>query len=66
MDEKNIVAEAVEAMKGGDFNCMPLPEYRDKEHQFESATLEMVAEAGYRLKWFDTFKGGCWHVIAGT
>ena len=66
MSEKNIVKEAIEAMKGGDFNCMPMPEFRDKEYQFETETLNIVSEAGYRLKWLDTMKGGCWHVVAGT
>lgn len=61
--EKIIVEQAMKAMKEGEFNCMPMPEYRDSTYQFKTATQNMVAEAGYQLKWLNTFKGGCWHVI---
>lgn len=60
--ERTIVKKAIESMKGG-FNCMPIPVYRDPSYQFEAETMEMVSAAGFQLKWLDTFKGGCWHVI---
>ncbi|MBQ3145628.1 MAG: hypothetical protein IJB90_03560 [Clostridia bacterium] len=61
--EKSIVERAIGSIKECNFNCMPMPEFREKEYRFEDATKKMVADAGYELKWLDTFKGGCWHVI---
>ena len=61
--ERNIVKSAINSMKEAKFNCMPMPQYRDKEYKFEKATHDMAAEANCHLEWMDTFKGGCWHVI---
>ena len=63
MNERRLVREAMEAMKNGQFNCMPIPEIRDSKYQFDADTHNMVSEAGCQLKWLDTFKGGCWHVV---
>jgi len=63
MNEKNIVENAINSMKECEFNCMPMPEFRDKYHQFDSDTQKMVSEANCRLEWLNTHKNGCWHVI---
>lgn len=59
---KENIGTIIKVMKDGKFNCMPLPEFRDKEY-IDPTIKKAVTEAGFQLKWFDTFKGGCWHVI---
>ena len=61
--EKSIVKNAIDSMKECGFNCMPITTYRDKAFKFKDTTLKMVEEANCQLKWLDTMKGGCWHII---
>lgn len=60
MFERCIVIEALAGIKN---KCTPLPELREKEYVFSSSTLRIVEEAGYQLKWRDTTRGGCWHIM---
>ena len=61
--EKDIVKAAIKSLKECRFTCMPILEYRERKYEFSEATHKMVAEEGCSLKWMETLKGGCWHVI---
>lgn len=61
--ERDIVEKAIKSLEGGDFNCMPMVQFREPSYQFETATRNMVAKAGCKLEWKNTFRGGCWHLV---
>ena len=63
MNEYTIVDNAIKSLKIGGFTCMPIPQLRDNTYRFEENTLKKVSEEGCHLKWYDTFKGGSWHVL---
>ena len=44
-----MVKRAIESVTKGGFNCMPLPDFRDPEIQFDTEIQSMVAEAGCQL-----------------
>lgn len=61
--DKYIVMEALEAIKVGDYDRIPLMDFRNPSHQFETTIHNMVDKEGYMLEWLGNHKGGCWHIV---
>ena len=60
--ERIIILEAIYSARG-DFNSVPIKEFNDSEYQFQKESLELVKQANCKLKWIDTFAGGCWYIV---
>lgn len=61
---QNIIVErALNSMKEKDSDSVPMTEYAQKGHIFEPEARRMVEEAGCTIKWIDTSKGGCYHIV---
>ena len=54
------IMTAIDLIKKGDFNCIPLSARRGVT--FSDEDVETVKNAGLQIVWADTFKGGCWHI----
>ena len=58
------VKEAIDYLVSTGNDGFPLGDgFRSRDYSFSSEAISLIERSGFTLKWLDTFKGGCWHIV---